>query len=160
MAVFSSPKRGKWIYCFTGTWLFVWRTGSRNNPLLTKYLVAQVMVLHESSADICSILLFIFIWKLQIYAFGELFLFVSVCFIFPEVLFSWFHFIMQVFASPSVSRHYFHQMALCMKEHVNVLPPDIEIDLPGYASLLGNLLEVARLAFALPESFTMVKTCH
>ncbi|OIS96431.1 e3 ubiquitin-protein ligase upl6 [Nicotiana attenuata] len=61
----------------------------------------------------------------------------------------------EVFASPSVSRHYFHQMALCMKEHVNVLPPDIEIDLPGYASPLGNLLEVARLAFALPESFTM-----
>ncbi|XP_075085690.1 E3 ubiquitin-protein ligase UPL6 isoform X1 [Nicotiana tabacum] len=70
-------------------------------------------------------------------------------------LWRFFPHLKEVFASPSVSRHYFHQMALCMKEHVNVLPPDIEIDLPGYASLLGNLLEVARLAFALPESFTM-----
>lgn len=65
---------------------------------------------------------------------------------------------MQIFASPSVSRHYFHQMKLCMKDHINVLPPDIAIDLPGYACLLGNLLEVAGLAFAQPESFTMVKT--
>ncbi|KAG5632207.1 hypothetical protein H5410_003924 [Solanum commersonii] len=32
---------------------------------------------------------------------------------------------------------------------------NIAIDLPGYACLLGNLLEVAGLAFAQPESFTM-----
>uniref|UniRef100_A0A0V0I260 HECT-type E3 ubiquitin transferase n=1 Tax=Solanum chacoense TaxID=4108 RepID=A0A0V0I260_SOLCH len=73
-------------------------------------------------------------------------------------LWRFFPHLKEIFASPSVSRHYFHQMKLCMKDHINVLPPDIAIDLPGYACLLGNLLEVARLAFAQPESFTMVNT--
>lgn len=85
-------------------------------------------------------------------------LFVHISFVFTKGLISWFHFVMQIFTSPSVSRHYFHQMKLCMKDHINVLPPDIAIDLPGCACLLGNLLEVAGLAFAQPESFTMVKT--
>lgn len=70
-------------------------------------------------------------------------------------LWRFFPHLKEIFASPSVSRHYFHQMKLCMKDHINVLPPDIAIDLPGYACLLGNLLEVAGLAFAQPESFTM-----
>ncbi|MCD9644904.1 E3 ubiquitin-protein ligase upl6 [Datura stramonium] len=70
-------------------------------------------------------------------------------------LWRFFPHLKEIFASPSVSCHYFHQMMLCMKDHINVLPPDIAIDLPGYACLLGNLLEVAGLAFAQPESFTM-----
>ncbi|KAJ8573968.1 hypothetical protein K7X08_010479 [Anisodus acutangulus] len=70
-------------------------------------------------------------------------------------LWRFFPHLKEIFASPSVSRHYFHQMTLYMKDHVNVLPPDIAIDLPGYASLLGNLLEVAGIAFAQPESFNM-----
>ncbi|KAF3682690.1 E3 ubiquitin-protein ligase UPL6 [Capsicum annuum] len=70
-------------------------------------------------------------------------------------LWQFFPHLKEIFASSSVSRHYFHHMTLCMKGHVNVLPPDIAIDLPGYACLLGNLLEVARLAFAQPEPFTM-----
>ncbi|KAJ8528900.1 hypothetical protein K7X08_030640 [Anisodus acutangulus] len=70
-------------------------------------------------------------------------------------LWQFFPHLKEIFASPSVSRHYFQQMTLYMKDHINVLPPDIAIDLPGYASLLGNLLEVAGFAFAQPESFNM-----
>lgn len=49
-------------------------------------------------------------------------------------------------------------MALCMQNHVNVLPNDISSEFPGYACLLGNILESAGVALSQPEcSFEMVR---
>lgn len=72
-------------------------------------------------------------------------------------LFYWFSFHLQIFATPGLSQHYVHQMALCVKDHTNVLPADISSDFPGYACLLGNLLEAAGVAFTQPGSFDWVK---
>lgn len=62
----------------------------------------------------------------------------------------------QMFAAPRLSQHYAHQMALCAKDHGNVLPADISIDFPSYACLLGNLLEAAGVSVAQPGSLTWV----
>ncbi|KAI3469241.1 hypothetical protein Pfo_025904 [Paulownia fortunei] len=59
----------------------------------------------------------------------------------------------EIFAAPRLSQHYVHQMALCVKDHMNVLPADISSDFPSYACLLGNLLEAAGVAVAQPGSF-------
>lgn len=64
---------------------------------------------------------------------------------------------MQMFAAPQLSQHYVHQMALCAKDHSNVLPADISHDFPSYACLLGNLLEAAGVSVAQPGSLTWVK---
>lgn len=51
-------------------------------------------------------------------------------------------------------------MALCVKNHANVLPNDVSTEFPSYACLLGNLLETAGVAFSQPDcSFDTVKTC-
>uniref|UniRef100_A0A2P2KLS9 HECT-type E3 ubiquitin transferase n=1 Tax=Rhizophora mucronata TaxID=61149 RepID=A0A2P2KLS9_RHIMU len=57
----------------------------------------------------------------------------------------------EVFAAQSLSQHYIHQMALCVKNHVNVLPNDISAEYPGYACLLGNMLETAGVALSQPD---------
>ncbi|KAL0457533.1 UNVERIFIED_CONTAM: E3 ubiquitin-protein ligase UPL6 [Sesamum latifolium] len=59
----------------------------------------------------------------------------------------------EIFAAPRLSQHYVHQMALCVKDHTNVLPADISSDFPSYACLLGNLLEAAGVAITQPGSF-------
>ncbi|KAI8026946.1 E3 ubiquitin-protein ligase UPL6 [Camellia lanceoleosa] len=47
-------------------------------------------------------------------------------------------------------------MALCVQNHANVLPNDIATEFSGYACLLGNLLEMAGVAFSQPDcSFDM-----
>ncbi|KAJ8766404.1 hypothetical protein K2173_022463 [Erythroxylum novogranatense] len=62
----------------------------------------------------------------------------------------------EVFATSRLSEHYIHQMALCVKNHANVLPNDISFEYPGYACLLGNMLETAGVALSLPDcSFGM-----
>nr|XP_027118125.1 E3 ubiquitin-protein ligase UPL6-like [Coffea arabica] len=61
----------------------------------------------------------------------------------------------ETFGAPRLSQQYFHQMALCVKNHKNVLPEDISSDFPSFACLLGNILEAAGVAFAHPESFDM-----
>lgn len=61
----------------------------------------------------------------------------------------------EFFARPGLSQHYLHQIALCIKDQVNFLPKDIPSDFPCHASLLGNLLEAAGVAFAQPEAFDM-----
>lgn len=50
-----------------------------------------------------------------------------------------------------MSEHYVHQMALCVQNHANVLPNDNSIELPGYACLLGNILETAGVALSQPD---------
>lgn len=60
-------------------------------------------------------------------------------------------FVMQVFVRQNLSQHYIHQMALCVQNHANVLPDDISADFPGYACLLGNILETASVFFSQPD---------
>ncbi|CAL8991067.1 unnamed protein product [Prunus brigantina] len=61
-----------------------------------------------------------------------------------------------VFATPGMSQHYIRQMALCVQNHAHVLPNDTSIELPGYACLLGNILESSGVALSQPGcSFEM-----
>ena len=49
-------------------------------------------------------------------------------------------------------------MTLCVQNHANVLPNDIATEFPGFASLLGNLLETAGVACSQPDcAFDMVR---
>ena len=57
----------------------------------------------------------------------------------------------QVFANPSLSQHYVHQMALCIQKDTHVLPIDTNTEFPGYACLLGNTLEIANVVLSQPE---------
>ncbi|XP_028080491.1 E3 ubiquitin-protein ligase UPL6-like isoform X1 [Camellia sinensis] len=67
-----------------------------------------------------------------------------------------FPYLKEIFATRELSVHYIHQMALCVQNHANVLPNDIATEFPGYACLLGNLLETAGVAFSQPDcSFDM-----
>ncbi|XP_058000848.1 E3 ubiquitin-protein ligase UPL6 isoform X2 [Hevea brasiliensis] len=62
----------------------------------------------------------------------------------------------EVFATRELSRHYTHQMALCVQGHANVLPNDVSAEYPGYACLLGNMLETAGVTLSQPDcSFEM-----
>ncbi|KAL7178360.1 hypothetical protein ACSBR2_031501 [Camellia fascicularis] len=67
-----------------------------------------------------------------------------------------FPYLREIFAARGLSVHYIHQMTLCVQNHANVLPNDIATEFPGYACLLGNLLEMAGVAFSQPDcSFDM-----
>ncbi|KAH9766335.1 E3 ubiquitin-protein ligase UPL6 [Citrus sinensis] len=67
-----------------------------------------------------------------------------------------FPYIKEVFATGRTSQHYIHQMALCVQNHANVLPHEVSMELPGYACLLGNILETAGVALSQPDcSFEM-----
>ncbi|KAK9992027.1 hypothetical protein SO802_027012 [Lithocarpus litseifolius] len=62
----------------------------------------------------------------------------------------------EVFATRGLSQHYLHQMAFCVQNCANVLPNDISTEYPGYACLLGNILETAGVALSQPNcSFEM-----
>ncbi|XP_043725409.1 E3 ubiquitin-protein ligase UPL6-like isoform X2 [Telopea speciosissima] len=62
----------------------------------------------------------------------------------------------EVFTTSGMSKHYIHQMALCVHGHVNILPDDLSQEFPGYACLLGNILETAVVALSqLNSSFDM-----
>ncbi|XP_059631989.1 E3 ubiquitin-protein ligase UPL6 isoform X2 [Cornus florida] len=67
-----------------------------------------------------------------------------------------FPYLKEVFATPGLSQHYIHHMALCVQNHANVLPNDISNEFPCYACLLGNILETVGVAFTQPNcSFDM-----
>ncbi|OMO53433.1 Ubiquitin-protein ligase 7 [Corchorus capsularis] len=67
-----------------------------------------------------------------------------------------FPYLKEVFASQSLSQYYSNQMALCVQNHTNVLPTDMSNKFPGYACLLGNVLETAAAALSQPDcSFEM-----
>ncbi|XP_058077263.1 E3 ubiquitin-protein ligase UPL6 isoform X2 [Magnolia sinica] len=70
-----------------------------------------------------------------------------------SIPFLWQHFpyLKEVFATRGLSSHYIHQMTLCFHGHANVLPDDISHEFPGYACLLGNILETAGAAFSQPN---------
>ncbi|KAJ4886792.1 E3 ubiquitin-protein ligase UPL6 [Raphanus sativus] len=56
-----------------------------------------------------------------------------------------------VFANPSLSQYYIHQMAFCIQKDTHVLPIDTNTEFPGYACLLGNTLEIANVVLSKPE---------
>ncbi|KAL6343864.1 hypothetical protein AAG906_027635 [Vitis piasezkii] len=66
-------------------------------------------------------------------------------------LWALFPYLKEVFTRRGLSEHYIHQMALCVQNHTNVLPDDISADFPGYACLLGNILETASVFFSQPD---------
>ncbi|XVF62396.1 hypothetical protein PTKIN_Ptkin09bG0004200 [Pterospermum kingtungense] len=67
-----------------------------------------------------------------------------------------FPYLKVVFASRSLTQFYTSQIALCAQNHANVLPTDISNEFPGYACLLGNILETAGAALSQPDcSFEM-----
>ncbi|XP_023910665.2 E3 ubiquitin-protein ligase UPL6 [Quercus suber] len=71
-------------------------------------------------------------------------------------LWKFFPYLKEVFATRGLSQHYLHQMAFCVQNCANVLPNDISPEYPGYACLLGNILETAGVALSQPNcSFEM-----
>ncbi|KAK8661860.1 hypothetical protein V6N13_091450 [Hibiscus sabdariffa] len=67
-----------------------------------------------------------------------------------------FPYLKKVFASWSLTLYYTNQMTLCVLNHANLLPSDISNEFPGYACLLGNILETAGAALSQPDcSFEM-----
>ncbi|XP_075654169.1 E3 ubiquitin-protein ligase UPL6 [Castanea sativa] len=71
-------------------------------------------------------------------------------------LWKFFPYLKEVFATRGLSQHYLHQMAFCVQNCANVLPNDISTEHPGYACLLGNILETAGDALSQPNcSFEM-----
>eukprot|EP01018_Ginkgo_biloba_P026105 Gb_04194 [translate_table: standard] len=57
----------------------------------------------------------------------------------------------QVFVRQGLWACYIQQMANSLPGHLNLLPPDTASQLPGYACLLGNILEVAGFAMSQPN---------
>ncbi|TYH50601.1 hypothetical protein ES332_D10G217500v1 [Gossypium tomentosum] len=67
-----------------------------------------------------------------------------------------FPYLKVVFASWRLTLHYTNKMVLCVQNHANLLPTDISNKFPGYACLLGNILETAGAALSQPDcSFEM-----
>ncbi|GMN55087.1 hypothetical protein TIFTF001_024203 [Ficus carica] len=67
-----------------------------------------------------------------------------------------FPYLKEVLATRGLCEDYLHQMALCVQNHAHVLPNDVSNEFPGYACLLGNILEVAGVALSQPDcSFEM-----
>lgn len=68
--------------------------------------------------------------------------------------FLWKHFpnLKEVLSSRDVSQHYIHHIALCIQNHTSVLPNDISPEFPGYACLLGNILETVGSTFSHSDS--------
>ena len=54
-----------------------------------------------------------------------------------------------------------HQIALCVQGNSKVLLKDVAVEYPGYACLLGNMLETAGVSLSQPEcSFEMVRNLY
>ncbi|KAH1046224.1 hypothetical protein J1N35_037008 [Gossypium stocksii] len=67
-----------------------------------------------------------------------------------------FPYLKVVFASWRLTMHYTNKMVLSVQNHANLLPTDISNKFPGYACLLGNILETAGAALSQPDcSFEM-----
>ncbi|KAG6575142.1 E3 ubiquitin-protein ligase UPL6, partial [Cucurbita argyrosperma subsp. sororia] len=67
------------------------------------------------------------------------------------LLWQTFPYLKEVFARRGLIGHYIHQMASCVQHYANVLPKDVTADIPGYACLLGNVLEISRTALSQPD---------
>ncbi|MFS7962547.1 hypothetical protein Hanom_Chr08g00727941 [Helianthus anomalus] len=61
-----------------------------------------------------------------------------------------FPYLKEIYVSRGLCQHYLHNMATCTHSYEKVLPADISVEFPGYACLLGNLLEAVGVALARP----------
>ncbi|XP_038719219.1 E3 ubiquitin-protein ligase UPL6 [Tripterygium wilfordii] len=84
------------------------------------------------------------------------------CWSFPSQIltipFLWqiFPHLKEVFGTRELSQHYIHRMAFPVQSNANLLPDDVSAEYPGYACLLGNILETAVVALSQPDcSFEM-----
>ncbi|PKA63004.1 E3 ubiquitin-protein ligase UPL6 [Apostasia shenzhenica] len=70
-----------------------------------------------------------------------------------SIPFLWRHlpYYKQVFLIQGQAKCYIRQLALCFPSHASLLPCDISQEFPGYACLLGNLVEVAGAVFSTPN---------
>ncbi|XP_074348317.1 E3 ubiquitin-protein ligase UPL6 isoform X2 [Apium graveolens] len=76
-----------------------------------------------------------------------------------------FPYLKEIFTTKDLSQQYIHHMTIFARGPDKVLPVDMSAEFPGYACLLGNLLEAAALAFVKPDcsfdlamDFTVVAT--
>ncbi|XP_076930594.1 E3 ubiquitin-protein ligase UPL6-like [Bidens hawaiensis] len=60
-----------------------------------------------------------------------------------------FPYLKEIYVTRGLCQHYLHDMAT-HKSYEKVLPADMSVDSPGYACLLGNLLEAVGVALARP----------
>lgn len=67
-----------------------------------------------------------------------------------SVPFLWHHlpYFKEVFSTQALGKHYIRQMTTYLPSHINVLPNNISPEYPGYACLLGNVLEAAGVALS------------
>ncbi|XP_073008655.1 E3 ubiquitin-protein ligase UPL6 isoform X1 [Typha latifolia] len=70
-----------------------------------------------------------------------------------SIPFLWHHltYFKDVFSAKGLGKLYIKQMALCLPSCASVLPNDISPEYPGYACLLGNLLEAATFVLSEPK---------
>lgn len=61
-----------------------------------------------------------------------------------------FPYLKEIYVSRGLCQHYLHKMATCTQSYEKLLPVNTSVEFPGYACLLGNLLEVVGVALARP----------
>ncbi|KAL8244543.1 hypothetical protein R6Q59_010801 [Mikania micrantha] len=61
-----------------------------------------------------------------------------------------FPYLKEIYVLRGLCHHYLHNMATCTQSYEKVLPVDISSEFPGYACLLGNLLEAIGVALSRP----------
>lgn len=61
-----------------------------------------------------------------------------------------FPYLKEIYVSQGLCQHYLHSMSTCTQSYEKILPADISPEFPGYACLLGNLLEAVGVALARP----------
>ncbi|CAH1453191.1 unnamed protein product [Lactuca virosa] len=57
----------------------------------------------------------------------------------------------ETYVSQGLCQYYLHKMATCSQNYEKILPVDISAEFPGYACLLGNLLESVGVALSRPS---------
>ncbi|XP_020590733.1 E3 ubiquitin-protein ligase UPL6 [Phalaenopsis equestris] len=67
-----------------------------------------------------------------------------------SIPFLWHHlsYYKEVFLTRRLTKFYIHRLALCLPSHASVIPNGVSPEFPGYACLLGNLVEVATAVFS------------
>nr|CAD1829721.1 unnamed protein product [Ananas comosus var. bracteatus] len=72
---------------------------------------------------------------------------------FLSIPFMWHHlpYFKEIFSVKGLGKHYVRQTALCLPSNHNVLPSDVSPEYPGYACILGNLLEAAAFVLSDPK---------
>lgn len=67
-----------------------------------------------------------------------------------SIPFLWHHlpFFKEVFLAQRLTKFYIHHLALYLPSHASIIPNGLSHEFPGYACLLGNLVEIAATVFS------------